>query len=555
MSPANFSGVHLRLLSLLPLLNRIVFLLCDKTLIQKENRADGWGMDVFVARQPIFDRKCQVSAYELLFRSNGVLNEFDGTDAASATMQVMASSLLSIGWDNMVAGKNAFLNFDRTLLVGGFHSLLPRERLVIEILESVEPDEQVLEACQSLQAQGYKIALDDFVYDSRLDPLTEMANLIKVDLQTTSRPEQERLVKTYKPRGIELVAEKVETEEEFKWASRAGYDLFQGYFFARPTVVRGSQIPAAKISCLRLLSEMQKVDLDFPLLEDMVSKDVALCYKLMRYVNSGLFYRRSEIRSVNHALVVLGEEGIRHWIALATLPVMAKDKPGELVTHSLVRARFCELLGQLAGIPLPAQAFLMGLFSLLDAFLDLPLEEALAQVSLDADIRGTLLGTASEREALPKIYRLACRYEEGDWEVVRAKATELSIGMQPVGKAYSEAALWAQQALHATGRRSNTRRHVRHDISGALRIRWEDDKGGERVSNAKLVNVSTGGLQLQVDEKIPLRANVFCNEPKLGISGRGSVRYCNPSKGKYMIGLEFGNGTGWREPSGAPQPK
>ncbi len=505
-------------------------------------------MDVFVARQAIFDRKHQVYAYELLYRSDAVTNEFDGTEAASATAQVVANSLLAVGLDNMLGGRKAFVNFDRTLLIGGFHAILPPDTLVVEILESVEADLAVLDACRKLHAQGYLMALDDFVEDVRSEALTRIAKMIKVDVQTTSRAEQERIINTYKPRGIAILAEKVETIEEFEWAKKAGYEYFQGYYFARPVVVRGRHIPAAKLACLRLLSEMQSEELDYTRIQKVVSEDVALSFKLMRYANSALFARESEIHTIDHAVVILGESGLRHWAALAALPVLAKDKPGELIMHSLLRARFCERVLQLASVARHPLGFLMGLFSLLDALVDLPLPEALEQVNLAPELRGALLGTAPADDPFRSVFDMVCHYEAADWDAVHAGAVKLGIEASAVASAYGASVLWAQQSLHATSRMTDARKKVRHLASGALRILWQDPNGRERISNAQLKNVSVSGLQLQVTEQIPLRTYVTCNEPKLGIGGRGMVRYCNHSKGKYLIGLEFSGGTGWRDP-------
>src|SRR5580698_4623560 len=212
--------------------------------------ADETAMDVFVARQPIFDRSRELYAYELLFRSDDVDNRFDGTEAGSATTQVIANSLLTIGLENVAGGKKAFLNFDDKLLLGGLHTMLPREEVVLEILESVGPSDELIAACYDLNRQGYTFALDDFVGGQRLEPLTQIAKIIKVDMRATSKPDQERLLETYRPRGITMLAEKVETPEEFEWAKNAGYDYFQGYFFARPAVLRApnpgveSELPA-----------------------------------------------------------------------------------------------------------------------------------------------------------------------------------------------------------------------------------------------------------------------------------------------------------------------
>jgi c-di-GMP-related signal transduction protein len=509
-------------------------------------------MDVFVARQAIFDRKHQVYAYELLFRSDAHSHEFDGTDAASATTQVVANSLLSVGLEDMLCGKKAFVNFDKTLITTGFHSILPPETLVIELLESVDPDAEVLSACGKLRQQGYTIALDDFVAcpnaDPRWEELTQIAKMIKVDMRSTTREEQERLIETYRPRGISMLAEKVETMEEFEWAQKAGYEYFQGYFFARPVTVRGRNIPASKMVCLKLLSELQKSEIDFERVGKLTSEDVALSYKLLRYANSAMFARDSEIHTIHHALVILGEYGIRHWAALAALPVLAKDKPGELIAHSLLRARFCERIAQLARIPQYQLGFLMGLFSLLDGLIDLPLEEALTKVNLAPELRGALLGTAGKDDIFRNVFDLVCQFEAGHWDAMSAIADRLGIAGPAVAEAYSAAALWAKQSLQSTSRMSEARRKMRHAASGTLRILWEDSTGRERVSNAQLQNVSVNGLRLQTIDQIPVRAYVTCNDVKLGISGRGSVRYCNFTKGKYLIGVEFAGGTGWKEP-------
>jgi c-di-GMP-related signal transduction protein len=505
-------------------------------------------MDVFVARQAIFDRNKNLYAYELLYRSDALTNQFDETESASATAQVIANSLLAVGLENMLCGKKAFVNFDRTLLIGGFQGVLPPDTLVVEILESVMPDAAVLEACGKLRKQGYYIALDDFVRDERCESLTNFADMIKVDVRATPREEQERIVATYRPRGITILAEKVETTEEFEWSRNAGYDYFQGYFFARPIVVRGRNISAAKLTCLRLLSEMQSTDLDFDRIQKLVSEDVALSFKLLRYANSALFAREAEIYTIHHALVILGESGVRHWASLAALPILAQDKPGELIVLSLVRARLCERLLQLTGAPRYQLGFLMGLFSLLDALIDLPLDEALMQVNLAPELKGALLGTAPEDDVFRSVFELVRHYEAAEWEKVSKIAARLHIEGAAVADAYGASALWVQSSLLATSRMTEARKHVRHAVSGALRLLWHDSGGRERMISGQLKNVSAYGIQIQVSEQIPARTRVSCNEVKLGISGSGSVRYCVHAKGKYLVGIEFSGGTGWKHP-------
>jgi c-di-GMP-related signal transduction protein len=506
-------------------------------------------VEVFLARQPIFDRTRQLNAYELLFRADGASGEFDGTDSTAATLQVLANALLSFGLENILVGKRAFVNFDRTLLTSGMHTILPKESIVLELLETVEPSVEVTAACADLHNQGYTIALDDFVSHPNMEPLIPFVKILKVDMRSTPRPEMERLVRAYRPRGIAMLAEKVETQEEFDWAHRSGYDLFQGFFFARPGLVRCQQVSSTKITCLRLIGELQSEELDFTRIENLVSQDASLCYKLLRYVNSGLFCFRVEIRTIKHALVTIGLPGIRHWIALAAVPALAKDRPFELVMHTLVRARFAERIAELAGVRDPGRAFLMGILSLLDALIGVPLEEALNQVMVDPSISGALLGTSMEHDVFRVVHTLVCKYEEADWDAVGSFASELGIRGSAVAAAYAEATLWARQSLRATSRKTNTRRFVRHPITGAIRLLWQDPSGGDRLSRATLVNVSTQGLQIILDEKIPVQTRVCCNDPAIGIAGTGSVRYCNYSKGKYLIGLEFSSGTGWQPPA------
>jgi len=404
-------------------------------------------MEVYVARQAILDRNRQVYAYELLYRSNPEINEFDGTEASVATSSVVANSLLVLGLENVLCGKKAFINLGRGLLVDGFSLLLPKESTVIEVLENVEPDSEMLAACERLREQGYPIALDDFVGTPDNEPLAALANLIKIDFRTTPRAEQERLVKTYRARGKKMLAEKVETYEEFQWTLDIGYDFFQGYFFARPVILQGKEIPSYKLACLRLLREAQCPDLDFQQLEKLISEDVALSYKLMRYANSALFRRNGEIKSIRQALVRIGEHGARRWITLAAIPGMAMDKPCELAVLSVVRASFCESVAKLTYAPAADAAFLTGLFSLLDALIDRPLSEALAEVRLPSEILDTLFGTAPEQDPLSQIYRLMRVYEDGDWAEVDNCVAGLGISIEAVGEAYLSATRSAHEIL------------------------------------------------------------------------------------------------------------
>jgi EAL and modified HD-GYP domain-containing signal transduction protein len=406
-------------------------------------------VDVLVARQAIFDRQRKVYGYELLYRSDALNNAFDGTEAEAATMQVLSNALMSIGADKLLDGKKAFVNFDHRLLLANMHKTLPRESLVIEILETVVPTQDLITLCQNIQQEGYSLALDDFIDGPEFAPLTGIAGLIKVDMRLSSVEEQERLLRTYKPRGVVMLAEKVETYTEFQWAQRAGYDLFQGYFFARPEVLRSQHIPAVKAACLRVLREVQQADLDFQRLGRLIQEDVSLSYQLLRCANSAMFQRSAKIESITRALLTLGEDRIRSWVALATLPMLATNKPGELVKLSLVRARFCELLAGVAHNGRTNDAFLMGMFSLLDALIDQPLDEALRSVDLGKEVAGALLGIAPDEDFLTCLYRLNCCYEQGNWSEVERLSEKCGIPPAAIGQAYLEATEWAENVIQS----------------------------------------------------------------------------------------------------------
>lgn len=410
-------------------------------------------MDVLLARQAIFDRERKLYGYELLYRSHTGTGAFDGTAADVATMQVLSNTLMSIGPDKVLGGKKAFVNFDHRLLRENMHAALPKDSIIIEILETVEPTEDLVALCRSVAGQGYSLALDDFTDEVDREPLTHLVKVIKVDIRVTSREDQERMLATYKPRGITMLAEKVETYAEFDWARRAGYDLFQGYFFARPVIVRSQQIPAVKTSCLRLLREIQQPEIDFGRVESLLREDVALTYKLMRYINSAMFSRRTEIRSIGLALMALGEDGLRRWVALATLPTLATDKPTELLTLSLLRARFCEKLSELTADRKPGQAFLMGMFSLLDALIDQPLDEALRAVDLGREVTEALLGVGEDDNSLARLHELILYYEQGNWDAVEQIAKQCRIPLPATGDAYLDSAEWAEEVLKLTNSR------------------------------------------------------------------------------------------------------
>ena len=514
-------------------------------------------LQIFVARQAIFDRESQVHAYELLYRAHAGCDKFTGGDEDGTTLDVIAGSLLTIGLNNIAAGKKAFINFGRNLLVEGLVSILPKESVVIEVLETTEPDSEVVKCCRKLRDSGYTIALDDFVEDARLEPLVATAKIMKVDVRVTSRAEQERLVATYQPRGISMLAEKVETREEFEWAANLGYDYFQGYFFARPDIITQKEIQPVVVTCLQVLRQLQNLEVNFKELENLIRKDVALTYKLFRHVNSALLSRGGNIQSIRSALVRLGEDGIRQWATIATFPRLAKQKPEELVACAMLRARFSESLARSTGDPRYPSAYLIGLFSVLDALLDQPLEQALSEVGLAPMINEVLLGAPGADERLSTIHKLLSFYEAGDWEQVRLLARRLGLTDASVAGAYVDATEWANQIvsqLRVSGEttkpgqvipKKERRKMKRDPITGSVAVIWGSQPHEESLAQANLVDVSPCGVRFRLMARVPPGSWLMFNHHKVGISGRGTVRHCRLIKGMYEIGVEFPGGTGW----------
>ncbi len=302
-------------------------------------------MEHFIARQPIFDTKGRVYAYELLFRS-GLHNYFDCDDQDHAAASVIANSNLLFNLSEMTGNTKAFINCTRRVLLEDLMTTLPRQQAVVEILEDIEPDEQLIASCRRLKEQGYILALDDFVYHKNYEPLLELADIIKVDFLLSDVDEQKRLAQMMIPRGIRMLAEKVETHEVYEQAKAMGYQLFQGYFFAKPVIISRKDIPTNKIQFLRILKDVHAQDVDFKKLAQTIQSEVSLTYKLLKLINSAAFALRHKVTSILQALSLLGLREIRSWISLLSISSMADDKPAELVVCSLIRARMCEQLAQ-----------------------------------------------------------------------------------------------------------------------------------------------------------------------------------------------------------------
>lgn len=402
-------------------------------------------MQVFVARQPIFDTRQRVVAYELLFRS-GLENAFPrGVDSDFASSRVINDSMMVFGFSALAGGRKLYVNVTQKVLSESLYAVLPVRQSVIELLESVKPTEATVAACKELKRAGYELALDDYVDGPEMDPLVALADIIKIDFLATPKDARAALRERFKRRRLSLLAEKVETHEQFREAREGGYSFFQGYFFQRPEMIAREDIPPFKLTHLDFLRELQQPDLNFERIEQVIKRDVSLSVKLLRYLNSASFYWRSRVTSLKHAMVLLGESAFRKWASLITVLGISNDRPPELVVSSLVRAHFCEALCRTTKrADMELDAFLVGMLSMIDALVGRPSKEVLDEISVSPEVSAAVLGSTS---TLGKLRALVVAYEAADWETTAALAKQLGVAEDQLPEIYQQSIKWAKHVM------------------------------------------------------------------------------------------------------------
>lgn len=398
-------------------------------------------MDIYVARQPIFDTRKKIVGYELLFR-DATAKFTPAIDGDTATSTVLGNSFFNIGINTLIGGKKSFINFTQNLLLQKVPLLLPRQETVVEVLEDVEPTPELITACRELVDKGYTLALDDFEYTSKLDPLVHLAHIIKFDFRLSSMEQIASYLEQLPRRnGLSLLAEKVETPEEFEQAKQMGFTLFQGFFFCKPELVKGKEISGNQLGLLQIIAEVNRADFEFSTLEKLIAPDVSLSYKMLRYINSAFFAKAQEITSIRQALVYMGVAEIRRFVSLAAISNLGKGKPDELIRVSCIRAKFCELLGTVASDGTSAaELFTLGMFSLIDAIVDQPMISVMNELPLSENIKNAL---CHRRGKLVAYLGLIEFYEKGHWQPVSQLADALRIRQEKLPQLYSQACQWA----------------------------------------------------------------------------------------------------------------
>jgi len=391
--------------------------------------------DVFVARQPILDRRLAVVGYELLFRDGPVTDEALITSPEGATATVVLNSFTEIGLERIVGSHTAWFNVSREFVLQGLARTLPPGLVLLEILEDELVDDRFIAAIADLKQHGYRVALDDFHYSPDAGPLLELADVVKLDLLALGRDGLSREVARLRPYGVMVLAEKLESQEDYAYCYGAGCALFQGYFFCRPELVHDTRVDATRLSLLEVLATLQDPAVELAALERAIARDVGLSYRLLRYINSAFFGLGQEVRSIGQALALLGLANLRKWAAL-TVFAGIDDKPAELTVTALVRARFCELAGEHLRDTSRGELFTLGLFSVIDALMNTPIEQVLERLPFPQDLRDAL---TTHRGTMGQLLECITAVEAGGFD--RAEAI-----VPRAGELYRESVAWADEA-------------------------------------------------------------------------------------------------------------
>ena len=393
---------------------------------------------VLVGRQAIFDRQLEVHAYELLYRDPG-RSQADVSDGDRATAKVIANAFVDLGIEAVTGGYPAFVNLTRGTITEEVAHLFPSNRFVAEILEDVDADDEVLARLKDLKESGYRIALDDFVLHERSRPLLDFADIVKIDVLDYTSEELAALVAMLKERKIKLLAEKVETHETFTECRGLGFDYFQGYFLCKPKIVAGRQNGDARIGLIELLSRINDPKSTVVELEAAICKDASLSYKLIKYINSAAFALPVQVESIKHGLMLLGRRLVQVWVNLVIMSGF-QGKSSELLTTALLRARMCENIARRLGKDHADVYFTTGLFSVLDALIDMPMDKVLQSLPLSTELKTAL---CSREGPLGEVLDAVINYEQSSWDKV--SGGEIDPGV--LKKTYIEALRWVSKVL------------------------------------------------------------------------------------------------------------
>lgn len=398
-------------------------------------------MDVFIARQPIFDSSKNLIAYELLYRDSEGASSFGNVDGSYATSVLISDAITVFGLDSLTNGRPAFVNFTKKLIMNDFAYLCNPDEIIIEIVEDTLIDDVFITKVRELKEAGYKIAIDDYIGDESFDILIEYADIIKVDILGMPFKKREEISKQIAVTGKILLAEKVETSEDYEHAMLNNYTLFQGYYLQKPKTMSKKSIHISPGSYVELIRELSKADPDFNVLTDGVRKNVGLTYKLLQHINTLRYFRYFRVKSIRMALVTLGLDEVRRWILLMMAKDMGRPDNDELIKMAFIRGIFSERISlKTRHKHRSNEAFIMGMFSLMDAVAETELKVVLRDMPLEKDVIEAILGKDCD---IGHILELAKAFELADWDKIIQLGEQLNLTQEEISKQYVDCIMYA----------------------------------------------------------------------------------------------------------------
>ena len=397
--------------------------------------------EIYFARQPIYNRNLEIEGYELFYRNRETDTTAQFLDAEIATSQIVLNTVTEVGLERIVGKHKAFINVARDFIMDGHLQGFAMPQLVFEIVADIVVDEPLLQILRELRAQGCCFVLDDYIENEAYQALLEIADYVKIDMLTTPEKEVRRLVPRLRQhKKIALMAERIETQSIQELCQTLKFDYLQGYHFSQPKLLKFQSVPTNQLAVLQLISKLHDPDIEIKKVEALISQDVSLTYKLLRYINSAYFNLPKRIDSIQRAVVMLGLRNIRSWVTLISLANIENHR-SDLITVALERAKMCELLADLLKIKQKDSGFTVGLLSVLDAMTQMPLEAILAALPLDDEINKALL---YHEGPLGRILACTLAYERCDWDSLD------NLGLEPnqLNEAYMTAVADAYQATY-----------------------------------------------------------------------------------------------------------
>lgn len=399
-------------------------------------------MELYLARQPIFNKNLHVEAYELLYKSAETSMDSD-TDRDKEALIVINNSTLSFNFKNLTNNKVAYINFTPGLIRDEVPTFFIPSDIVVEISEGSWYDTEFISAISYMRDKGYKVALTGFYGAPIQISMLNFVDIVKVDFSRCSKEDRESIVSKYINNNMCFIADKVVSRQEFDDAVKYGYELFQGTFFAEPVTLTGKDIEPADTVYLQVLNELTKEGTDFNRLTKMIKSDVAMSYKLLRIINTVAYYSSFRINSIRQAVVTLGIVELRKWILILMVEKSSKNKPIEILRQSLLRARLYEIIAKQTGrISTSSEAFLVGMFSMIDALMDRSKEDIIEELPVNEDIKDGILGKS---DYYNEVESIVMSHENGDWSEFERLCIKNSILPQIIIEDYYDAAKWIDE--------------------------------------------------------------------------------------------------------------